>query len=178
MTAELNRHVINMKSLDQNIKDPIIAGAGSANSRKLYIIFTQEAAAQFTPETQVYLAWKHQQLKTRGYNVFNQVSEDPPTWEIAYPQKLLREGDVLARIELVDSISVSVSTDFIIRVLEDPIAGDSWVAENDLDMIRKILQQAADTHEITDFVVEEEPDTPDDPSSPEEIEIIDWTGGN
>jgi hypothetical protein len=56
MAAELKATVINMKSLSQNIPDPVVVGAGDASGRALRIIFTQEAEAQFTPETKVYLS--------------------------------------------------------------------------------------------------------------------------
>lgn len=57
MTIQLKGTVINMKSLSQNIEDPIIIGAAEANGRYLNIIFTQEAAAQFSDSTKVYLSW-------------------------------------------------------------------------------------------------------------------------
>lgn len=82
---DLRTFTVNMKSLDQNIEDPIVQGGGDANGRTFRIIFTQEAADQFTPETKVYLKWRHQQLNVRGYNVFTKVSEEencfnPPVW--------------------------------------------------------------------------------------------------
>ena len=70
MPAELKDFVVNLKSLSQDIEDPIIQGGGDANGRTLRIIFTQEAADMFTPYTKVYLYWNHQQLKTYGVNVF------------------------------------------------------------------------------------------------------------
>lgn len=45
MPAELKDFVVNLKSLSQDIEDPIIQGGGDANGRTLRIIFTQEAAA-------------------------------------------------------------------------------------------------------------------------------------
>ena len=48
MPTELKAFTVNMKSMDQDIDDPIIAGAGDANGRTFRVIFTQEAAAQFT----------------------------------------------------------------------------------------------------------------------------------
>ena len=48
---ELKATVINLKSLSQNIPDPIVVGAGDANGRTLRVIFTQEAAAQMTEDT-------------------------------------------------------------------------------------------------------------------------------
>ena len=85
MTQELKTFTVNMKSLDQDIPDPVVAGAGDANGRTFRIIFTQEAAEQFTPDTKVYLKWYHKQKKTKGYNVFTRVSKDedcfnPPVW--------------------------------------------------------------------------------------------------
>lgn len=83
MTNELKATIINMKSLNQNLPDPVIVGAGDANGRTLRIIFTQEAAAQMTDKTKVYLSWYHQDIDIKGYNVFTQVIDDdenfPPT---------------------------------------------------------------------------------------------------
>ena len=121
MPTELKNFVVNMKSLSQDIEDPIIQGAGDANGRTFRIIFTQEAAEQFTPETKVYLKWYHEQLKTRGYNVFRQVQAGDscgvsPIWEINWPQAMLHEGDVLCCIEIVDDISIAPSNNFIVSV--------------------------------------------------------------
>lgn len=141
MANELRRNVINMKSLDQNIKDPIVAGAGDANGRSLTIIFTQEAAAQITPATHIYLKWRHQQTDVIGYNVFTQKSEKPQTWEIHFPKALLREGDVTATIELVDDISIAVSTTFNIHVMSDPYQTNKYDDSDDFSE----FQQAAIT---------------------------------
>ena len=70
MANELKGTVINMKSLSQDISDPIIVGGAESNGRFLTIIFTQEAAAQFSDETNVYLSWRHIQKDVKGYNVF------------------------------------------------------------------------------------------------------------
>lgn len=56
MSIELKATVVNMKSLSQNIEDPIVNGAADVKGRTLRVIFTQEAAAQITPRTKVYLA--------------------------------------------------------------------------------------------------------------------------
>lgn len=84
MAQELRATVVNMKHLSQNIADPIVNGGGDANGRTLRVIFTQEAAAQFTPQTKVYLSWMHQELKIKGYNVFTEIIDEddddfPPT---------------------------------------------------------------------------------------------------
>lgn len=136
MANELKASVINMKHLSQDIDDPIVVGAADANGRVLRIIFTQEAAAQLTPDTKVYLSWYHQQKKIKGYNVFTEIpredeEEDPYVWEIHYPQSMLHEGDVLACIELVDSISIAASTNFMIHVLADPNDGSTYVLSDD-----------------------------------------------
>ena len=148
MADELRRNVINMKSLDQNIKDPIIAGAGDANGRSLTIIFTQEAAAQITPATHVYLKWRHQQTDIIGYNVFTQESEKPQTWSIHFPKSLLREGDVTATIELVDDISIAVSTTFNIHVMSDPYQTNKYDDSDDFSEFQRAaitLSSAADS---------------------------------
>ena len=73
-----------MKTLSQDIEDPIVIGEGEANGRSLRVIFTQEAAAQFTPTTKVYLSWYHKEKNIKGYNVFTEVENTtkdfmPPT---------------------------------------------------------------------------------------------------
>jgi len=138
-----------MKSLSQNIDDPIIVGAADANGRYLSIIFTQEAAAQFSDNTKVYLSWRHIQKNIKGYNVFTEIPREdtdvltaeelPPIWRIYFPQSMLFEGDVLAHIELVDDISVAASTDFNIHVLADSWDEHNWKTEDDLSEFKKAL---------------------------------------
>lgn len=84
MIDDLKATVINMKHLSQDIDDPVVIGAGDANGRTLRIIFTQEAGAQFSPNTKVYLSWKHQEKNIKGYNVFTEIKNEdeedfPPT---------------------------------------------------------------------------------------------------
>ena len=139
MTQNLKTFVVNMKSLDQDIDDPIV-GAGDANGRTFRIIFTQEAAAQFTPETKVYLKWQHKQLNIRGYNVFTELEEATvPTWEIHYPKAMLHTGDVLCRIEIVDEISIAPSTNFIVHVLSDPTSGENFVTSDDYSIFQTAI---------------------------------------
>lgn len=136
MPIELKAFTVNMKSLDQDIDDPIIAGAGDANGRTFRIIFTQEAAAQFTEYSKVYLSWKHKQEKIEGLNVFTKVSDDPLMWEIHWPQTMLHEGDVLCCIKLVDDISIVQSTNFIVHVLSDPTSGENFVTSDDYSIFQ------------------------------------------
>lgn len=133
---ELKATVINLKSLSQNIPDPITVGAGDASGRKLRVIFTQEAAAQFTPNTKVYLSWRHQEKDIKGYNIFTEIIDEenedfPPTWEISYPKSMLYEGHVLACIEIVDEISIATSVNFTINILIDPNNGKTFVESDD-----------------------------------------------
>ncbi len=139
MSQELKTVTVNLKSLDQDIKDPIVAGGADANGRTFRIIFDQEAAAQITPETKVYLSWFHRQKKIKGYNVFTQTNDDPIIWEIKWPQAMLLEGDVLCCIELVDSVSIAQSTNFIVHVLSDPNDGSSFVVSDDFTLFQNAV---------------------------------------
>lgn len=136
MPTELKAFTVNMKSMDQDIDDPIIAGAGDANGRTFRIIFTQEAAAQFTEYTKVYLSWKHKQAKVEGLQVFNKISDDPMVWEIKWPRTLLYEGDALCCVKLVDDISITQSTNFIVHILSDPTTGENYVASDDYSIFQ------------------------------------------
>lgn len=139
MPTELKAFTVNMKSMDQDIDDPIIAGAGDANGRTFRVIFTQEAAAQFTEYSKVYLSWKHKQERIEGLNVFKQVNDDPMIWEIHWPQTMLREGDVLCCIKLVDDVSIVQSTNFIVHVLSDPTSGENFVTSDDYSIFQTAI---------------------------------------
>lgn len=117
--TQLRTNTINLKSLDQKIDNPIVAGGGDTRGRSLRLILTQEAEAMITPDTKIYLKWYHQKIKVRGYDLFKQTSSDPMIWEIKFPQNMLKEGNALACIQLVDDISISSSTNFLIHVLAD-----------------------------------------------------------
>ena len=144
MANELKATVINMKSLSQNIPDPVVIGAGDANGRTLRIIFTQEAAAQMTPDTKVYLSWHHQEVDIKGYNVFTKFENEdddelPSYWEITYPKSMLYEGNVLACIQIVDNVSIATSTNFTIHVLIDPNDGTRYTATDDFSEFQKAV---------------------------------------
>lgn len=148
MANELKATVINMKTLSQNITDPVVVGAGDAAGRALRIIFTQEAAAQFTPETKVYLSWWHQEKNIKGYNVFTEIKDEededfPPTWEIHYPKSMLYEGNVLACIQIVDGVSIATSVNFTIHVLIDPNDGSTFVDSDDFTEFQRAVIRLA-----------------------------------
>ena len=139
MSQELKTFTVNLKSLDQDIHDPIVAGSADAYGRTFRIIFDQEAAAQCVADTKVYLSWRHMQLDIKGYNVFTKVQDDPIVWEIVYPQAMLHEGDVLCCIELVDSVSIASSTNFIVHVLSDPNDGSAFVVSDDFSLFQNAV---------------------------------------
>ena len=145
---ELKATVINMKTLSQDITDPVVVGAGEAAGRALRIIFTQEAAARFTPNTKVYLSWYHQEKNIKGYNVFTEITNEddedfPPTWEIKYPKSMLYEGNVLACIQIVDEVSISTSVNFTIHVLIDPNDGSDFEETDDFTEFQKAVVSLA-----------------------------------
>ena len=139
MNQELKTFTVNLKSLDQDIRDPIVAGSADAYGRTFRIIFDQEAAAQCVADTKVYLSWRHVQLDIKGYNVFTKVQDDPIVWEIVYPQAMLHEGDVLCCIELVDSVSIASSTNFTVHVLSDPNDGSAFVVSDDFSAFQNAV---------------------------------------
>lgn len=141
MSQELRTFTVNLKSMDQDIPDPIVAGAGDADGRTFRVIFDQEAAAQLTPETKIYLSWFHKQKKIKGYNVFTQTNDDPVIWEIKWPQTMLHEGDVLCCIEMVDSVSIVQSTTFLVHVLTDPNDGSGFVVSDDFSEFQNAVIQ-------------------------------------
>lgn len=119
MRDELKTYTLNLKSLDQEINDPIIAGSGDVNGWTFRVVLTQTAAKQIADKSKLYLNWHHISADVYGYNVFTRVNEN--TWELYWPIALTQhKGDVLARIELVDQISIAPSTNFTIRVLSNP----------------------------------------------------------
>lgn len=144
---ELRAFTINMKSLDQNIEDPIVAGAGDANGRTLRIIFTQEAAAQLTEDCGVYLSWKHLQKKNcTGLNDFHKVKDNPAIYEISYSKSMLHEGDVLCCIKIVDEISIVNSVNFVVHVLSDPNDGSNFVVSDDYSIFQQAVIELNNTN--------------------------------
>ena len=131
MSQELKTFTIDLKSLDQTIDSPILAGAGDVNGYVLRVVFTQKAGCQLTPGSKVYLNWMHQEQKIKGYNVLTKVADCPATFEIHWPKAMLREGTVLCRLEVVDDISISPSTNFSVHVLQNPTDGSDFVVTDD-----------------------------------------------
>lgn len=148
MAIELKATIINMKTLTQDIDDPIVVGSGDANGSVLRIIFTQEAAAQFTENTKVYLSWLHREQNIKGYNVFTQIKKQndenfPPTWEIHYPRSMLYEGNVLACIQIVDEVSIATSKNFVIHILVNPNDGSDFIKTNDFTEFQQAVIELA-----------------------------------
>lgn len=131
MSQELKTFTIELKSLDQEIGSPVIAGAGDVNGCTLRVVFTQKAGCQLCPNSKVYLNWIHQDRKVKGYNVLTKVSDTPSTWEIHWPKYMLFEGTVLCRLEIVDDVSIAPSNNFTVHVLQNPNDGSSFVVTDD-----------------------------------------------
>lgn len=131
MSQELKTFTIELKSLDQEIGSPVIAGAGDVNGCTLRVVFTQKAGCQLCPNSKVYLNWIHQDKKVKGYNVLSKVSDAPSTWEIHWPKEMLFEGTVLCRLEIVDDVSIAPSNNFTVHVLQNPNDGSSFIVTDD-----------------------------------------------
>lgn len=143
---ELKRFTINLKSLNQNIPDTIIVGSGEANGRTLSVILTQEAAARMTPQTHLYLSWKHLGTMIEGLDVFTKVNDNPQTWEIHYPQAMLYEGHVLACLKIIDEISISASTNFSITVLSDPNKAEDFEDNENYNIFKQAAIELSNTN--------------------------------
>lgn len=141
MPQELKTLTINLKSLDQDIPDPITVGGANANGRTFRIIFDQEAAAQMTDDTVVYLRWKHQQKNIQGYNNFTKVSDDPIVWELKWPCSMMNcgAGEVTCDIELVDDISISPTQTFLVHILSEPHDGSNYIVSDDFDVFQEAV---------------------------------------
>jgi hypothetical protein len=159
MAQELKTVTVNLKTLDQDIPDPIVASAADAAGRTFSVLFTQEAEAQFSDLTKVYLSWKHERLNIKGYNVFSQVSEDPMIWSIKWPQTMLQEGDVLCCIELVDDVSIVASTNFKVHVLYDPNDGETYVYSDDFSLFQEaVINLTTLSSQMTDQMEQQKKD--------------------
>lgn len=157
MPQELKALTINLKSLDQDIPDPIAVGGANANGRTFRIIFSQEAAAQMSDDTIVYLKWKHLQKKIQGYEAFIKISDDPVCWEIKWSTQMMRcgVGEVICDVELVDDVSIAATQTFLVHILEDPHDGSNFILSDEFTVFQqavihlttladKIEEQAAD----------------------------------
>ena len=141
MPQELKALTINLKSLDQDIPDPITVGGANANGRSFRIIFSQEAAAQLSDDTIVYLKWRHLQKKVQGYEAFVKVSDDPVCWEIKWSTQMMRcgTGEVICDVELVDDISISPTQTFLVHILEDPHDGSNFVVSDEFTVFQQAV---------------------------------------
>ena len=155
---QIKDFVFKIKSLQQKIR-PITIGAG-ASRPYIFVIFDKEAAAQFVPNTLVYLSWKHTEgKKVTGYNVFTQVSDKPNVWKILLPASLLYEGTVLARIELVDGKTIAASTTFEINVLYNPNEDESFTQSDDYGVFQDAILELTDRINQTKDILENTQDT-------------------
>lgn len=144
---ELKAYTLSLKSLNQEIHDPIIAGSGDVHGYTFRVIFTQTAAKQFAKNTNVYLNWHNLGNDTYGYNIFTKIKDN--IYEIHYPPALLaHEGNVLARIELVDNISIAPSTNFTIRVLKNPNDDSRFDDKDDYSIFSQAVLELNSTNEM------------------------------
>lgn len=141
MAIELKRLIINLKTLDQDIPQPINIGGSNADGRVLRLIFSQQAAAQIADTTIVYLRWKHQQKNISGYVNFEKVNDDATVWDLKWPMSMVNcgEGEVTCCIELVDDISIAPSRTFVVHILQNPTDGSSFTSTDDFDALSQTV---------------------------------------
>lgn len=78
-------------------------------------------------------------------------------WEINYPAALLaHEGKVLARIELVDNISIAPSTNFTIQVLKNPNNDSRFDDKDDYSIFSQAALELNSTNELAKKQLEEQ----------------------
>ena len=159
MSIKLKTHIINLKTMSQHIEDPILTGENDYNGWTLMVIFTQEAYEQFTPNTKVYLSWEHVQNKVQGYNVFTHYEGETKKYQtiyyIHYPAAMQAEGDVKARIELVDEISITPSSNFRIHILDNPNTGSNFENSDDYSLFTQAVLDMNNSIAINNEKIEE-----------------------
>ena len=136
---ELRTYTINLKSFDQDIPDFIVGSAGDAYGRTLRVIMTQEAKAQITSNTKLYLTWHHQELDLYGLNYFTVVNDNPFIWELKYPLSMCLAGTVTAALKFVDDISIVQSQDFTIQMYPTPDSDQAFQASDDFTVFQEAV---------------------------------------
>lgn len=146
---KLKKYIVNIKSLDQDLPDMVV-GSGDVNGRIIEVLFTQEAAAQFSDSMKVYLKWHHREKDIRGYVVFQEKRRD--AWTLVLPNEMLHAGHVDACIELVDNISISGTTNFMIRITEDINTGLDFLETDTYQCFKKAT---IDMNSAGDLILEQ-----------------------
>lgn len=78
-------------------------------------------------------------------------------WEINYPAALIAHaGKVLARIELVDNISIAPSTNFTIQVLKNPNDDSRFDDKDDYSIFSQAALELNSTNELMKKQLEED----------------------
>lgn len=139
----LKSTIIHLKSLDQKFDSPIVAGAGNANGRSIIVTLEQETLSQIPQEGMLYLNWQHNKTKIKGYNSFMPLDKTRTIWEFKYPKSFLVEGDVLCCIDIVDSVSICSTSNFIVHVLSNPNDGFDYTKYKDFNDFQKSLTELA-----------------------------------
>lgn len=136
---ELKTYTINLKSFDQDIPDFIVGSAGDAYGRTLRVIMTQEALAQLTPYTELYLTWRHQESEICGLNLFKQNKDNPHIFEIKFNPEMCQQGTIVAALKLVDDISITQSQNFTIGMSADPNPGEDFDLTDEYSAFQQFL---------------------------------------
>ena len=145
MANELKTTVINMKTLSQDISDPITVGAGEAAGRALRIIFTQEAAALFTPNTKVYLSWYHQEDVLACIQIVDNVSIST---SVNFTIHVLADPNDGSEFEKTDDFSEFQEAIINLTALKDQIETqrETWQAtfsiwNNDFENMKQVIEE-------------------------------------
>ncbi len=131
---------ITLDFADQSIPDVLIANGADANGRGIDLTVTDNGQPVSMSGMNVYLAWRHEN-GNQDLTQFTEVDAASGHYKVYYPQGMLHEGIVTARISIYvgSTTPITGSRDFRIKVERDPIDEGEAMADESLRSFTKAV---------------------------------------
>lgn len=151
MAQPLNRETWALQEMtldyaDQMVRRNLIANAADASGRGIDLTITDHGEAVSLEGMSVYLVWSHS-AGVCGETEFDVYDAACGKARLYYPQGMMAEGSVLARISIyVGESEITGSRNFSIEVEPCPVSDGQAMADDDFSVF---VQATIDLHELS-----------------------------
>lgn len=138
----------NMRSVDVRIDKAndylvtkLLSKQGDYNGRELIVQITNGGVVENQATTQMNLGWRHLKYGNSGLDPFQLIDAEKGLFGITYSEEMLRTGDVLCTVQIIQGGKLTETRNFNLEVEESPINKKLMVTQDSFKALEKALTQ-------------------------------------
>lgn len=119
----------------------LLSKQGDYNGRELIVQITNGGVVENQITTQMNLGWRHLKYGNSGLDPFKLIDADKGLFGISYSEEMLRTGDVLCTVQIIQGGKLTETRNFNLEVEESPINKKLMVTQDSFKALEKALTQ-------------------------------------